>query len=99
LATLAQVYGVALSDLLARLPTPEPVETGPDAATMKAAQRLGVLPEEADAAARELWGRGLSAERDARLGTATRSRADQSRRGHVTRHLIEELQQVVHASA
>lgn len=99
LAALSRIYGMALSELLGGLPTPEPVETGPDEATAKAARRLGIQPEAADAAARRLWGRGLSAERDARLGTATRSRADQARRGHVTRHLIEELRGATHASA
>lgn len=93
LASLAAIYGVALTDLLADLPSPEPVEVGPDAATVNAAQSLGWPPEEVDRRALQAWGRGLTAERDARMGAATRTRGDQARRGHVTRRLIEELRQ------
>jgi len=91
LVVLPHVLGVQLDELLRGLPAPCPVEAGPDEATVKAAQRLHADPVDVDAAARLLWGRGLVAERDARLGSATRSRADQARRGHVTRVLIEEL--------
>jgi len=91
LIVLPYVLGVRLEELLSGLPEPSPVEAGPDEATVKAAQRLNAAPVDVDAAAQRLWGRGLVAERDARLGVATRSRTDQARRGHVTRALIEEL--------
>lgn len=91
LVVLPLVLGVQMEELLRGLPIPSPVEVGPDEATVKAAQRLDVDPVEVDALARRLWGRTLTEERDAQLGAATRSRADQARRGHVTRALIEQL--------
>lgn len=91
LTVFPRVLGVPLGELLDGLPAPDPLEAGPDEATVKAARRLNADPVEVDATARRLWGRTLTAERDVRVGTAARSRADQSRRGHVTRALIEEL--------
>lgn len=93
LAALAAIYGASLPGLLAGLPSPEPVEVGPDAATVNAARALGLPPGEVDRRALRVWERGLTAERDARMGAAAHSRADQVRRGHVTRRLIEELRQ------
>lgn len=71
----------------------------PDEAETKAAKRLDSTPHYVASAARELWGRGLVEERDARL--AQRSpvpdspRALQAARGHVTRTLIAELEPTV----
>jgi transcriptional regulator with XRE-family HTH domain len=97
LVVLPYVLGVQLEELLSGLPTQSPVKAGPDEATVKAAQRLNADPVDVDTKARQLWGRGLTAERDARLGAAKRSRADQARRGHVTRALIEELRKALPA--
>lgn len=91
LTVLPLVLGVTLEELLHGLPAPSPVQDAPDEATVKAAKRLNADPVEVDALARQLWGRSLTAERDAQLGLATRSRADQARRGHVTRALIDQL--------
>jgi transcriptional regulator with XRE-family HTH domain len=91
LLALPRVFGISLEELLSGLPAPSPVDAGPDEATVKAARRLGADPVEVDAKARQLWGRSLTAERDARVGVASRSRVDQARRGHVTRQLIDEL--------
>jgi transcriptional regulator with XRE-family HTH domain len=91
LTVLPRVLGVSLEELLNGLPAPSPVEAGPDEATVKAARRLDADPVDVDAMAQRLWGRTLTAERDVRVGAATRSRADQARRGHVTRALIDEL--------
>ncbi|MGW1363516.1 hypothetical protein ACWCQP_39630 [Streptomyces chartreusis] len=67
----------------------------PDEAESKAAKKLGTTPHYVAYAARELWGRGLVAEREARLterGDLPESpRALQAARGHITRTLIEEL--------
>jgi transcriptional regulator with XRE-family HTH domain len=64
-----------------------------DDATVKAAHRLGVDPSAVAAAAIQLWGRGLTAERDRRVeampGESPQSRG--RRRGHVTRELVEDL--------
>lgn len=68
-------------------------------ATVKAAKRLGATAEEVAVASSQLWGRSLTAERDARveaMGPAA-TKARQARRGHVTRALLTELApQVVH---
>lgn len=67
-------------------------------ARAKAARRLGVTPEDIDAASMSLWGRPLGAERDGRiksddvdLNAPENRRTLQARRGHATRALIEEL--------
>ncbi|MGW5123278.1 helix-turn-helix domain-containing protein [Streptomyces sp. NPDC004069] len=91
LTVFPRIFGVALPELLDGLPSPEPAPVGPDEATVKAAQRLGWSPQEVDATAHRLWGRSLTAEREARIGGAPRTRADQARRGHVTRQLMGEL--------
>lgn len=68
----------------------------PDEAETKAAKRLDTTPQYVAYAARELWGRGLTAERDARLAersdTPDTPRALQAARGHITRALITELE-------
>ena len=67
----------------------------PDEAETKAAKKLGTTPHYVAYAARELWGHGLVAEREARLGERPdlpeSPRALQAARGHITRTLIEEL--------
>jgi hypothetical protein len=64
-----------------------------DDATVRAAHRLGVPPSTVTMTAIQLWGRGLTAERDRRVeampGESLRPRA--GRRGHVTRELVEDL--------
>jgi transcriptional regulator with XRE-family HTH domain len=71
----------------------------PDEAEIKAAARLDTTPHYVAYAARRTWGRGLSAERDARLeerdGQPTNNRGLQAARGHVTRALLRELKPVV----
>jgi transcriptional regulator with XRE-family HTH domain len=69
-----------------------------DQTTTKAATRLGVSREDVAVAARQLWARGVAAERDARLartGKPETTRQRQARRGHITRHLLDELRPVV----
>jgi transcriptional regulator with XRE-family HTH domain len=64
-------------------------------AEQKAAKRLGVTPYEVAVTARRLWGRSLTAVRDARAAAAAGDEpgAESLRavRGHVTRELLEEL--------
>jgi transcriptional regulator with XRE-family HTH domain len=73
----------------------------PDEAESKAAKKLGTTPHYVAYAARELWGHGLVAEREARLverGDLPDSpRALQAARGHITRSLIEELAPAIRA--
>jgi transcriptional regulator with XRE-family HTH domain len=69
-------------------------------AEVKAAQALGVGRADLNMAARRLWGRGLTAERDRRLAEATgdrevSARSRQAMRGHVTRQLLAELSQTM----
>jgi len=69
-----------------------------DETTGKAAARLGVSREAVAVAAQHTWGRGLAAERDARLehgGAASTARGRQAQRGHITRTLLDELRPVV----
>lgn len=61
-------------------------------ADRKAAQTLGVTPEAVNAAARALWGHGLAAERDRRIGDPA---ATAQKRGRVTRQLIAELKHTI----
>lgn len=75
-----------------------PVQREFEEARTKAARRLGVAPEEVDAASINLWGRPLGAERDGRiksddvdLNAPENRRTLQARRGHASRALIEEL--------
>ncbi|NED35565.1 helix-turn-helix transcriptional regulator [Streptomyces sp. SID8499] len=71
----------------------------PDEAEAKAAKRLATTPEYVAYTSREVWGRGLTAEREARLAERSSvpntSRALQSARGHITRALIAELEPVI----
>jgi hypothetical protein len=64
-------------------------------AEVKAARRLGVEPNTLSVAARRLWGRGLSEERDRLVqnrATADMSpRTVQALRGHITRELLNQL--------
>lgn len=73
----------------------------PDDAETKAAKRLGTTPHYVAYAARETWGHGLAAEREARLrqrgDLPEEKRALQSARGHITRTLVAELAPVVKA--
>ncbi|MEV1018144.1 helix-turn-helix transcriptional regulator [Micromonospora sp. NPDC049801] len=73
--------------------------TTPDEAESKAAARLDTTPQYVAYAARMTWGRGLSDERDRRLGERgqppTDKRALQAARGHVTRALLKELEPVI----
>lgn len=59
----------------------------PDAADRKAATKLGVPVWVVQVTARRLWGRRLSAERDAEVDPGATAQA----RGHVTRALTEQL--------
>lgn len=65
----------------------------PNEAERKAAKRLGVAPERVAQQGRQLWGRRLSHERDARVEqtAGTDRRSLQALRGHVTRQLLAEL--------
>ncbi|WP_438312263.1 helix-turn-helix domain-containing protein [Streptomyces sp. HUAS TT3] len=71
----------------------------PDEAEAKAAKRLGTTAHYVAYAARDTWGRGLAAEREARLRERGElpegKRALQSARGHITRALVAELEPVV----
>ncbi|MFF4347854.1 helix-turn-helix domain-containing protein [Streptomyces sp. NPDC001530] len=71
----------------------------PDEAEIKAAKRLDTTPEYVAYTARELWGRGLAAERDARLAERAElpesPRALQAARGHITRALLSELEPAI----
>ncbi|MFK0295608.1 helix-turn-helix domain-containing protein [Streptomyces sp. NPDC090442] len=77
------------------------VQGKPDDAETKAAKRLGTTPHYVAYAARETWGRGLAAEREARLRERGElpegKRALQSARGHITRTLVAELEPIVKA--
>jgi transcriptional regulator with XRE-family HTH domain len=70
-------------------------------AEVKAAKTLDVAVETVVQAARRLWGRGLTEERDARVRAASDSdvsaRSLQAIRGHVTRALMTELAPKVEA--
>src|SRR5690606_18999895 len=91
LTAFARLFETSLQEIVSGLPTPCAIAALSEAATETAARRLEAAPREVDAAARRLWGRSLVAEREARLGEGGRSRADQARRGHITRRLISEL--------
>jgi transcriptional regulator with XRE-family HTH domain len=71
----------------------------PDEAETKAAKRLNTTPAYVAYTAREMWGRGLAEERDARLAergdVPDTPRALQAARGHVTRTLIAELEPAI----
>ncbi|QDQ13129.1 helix-turn-helix domain-containing protein [Streptomyces spectabilis] len=77
------------------------VQDKPDDAETKAAKRLGSTPHYVAYAARETWGHGLAAEREARLRERgelpEEKRALQSARGHITRALVAELEPIVKA--
>ena len=66
-----------------------------DEATRKAARKLDADPLDVAVAARQLWSRSLTDERDAQVGDLAKPRARQARRGHVTRRLVESLRPVV----
>ena len=61
--------------------------------TGHAARRLGVEPAQVRLAARVLWRRDFSEERDARAGEASglSPRTLQARRGHAARAMLAEL--------
>lgn len=89
----AKILDVLLSTMTASEQEAVRVEAGGEA-ERKAARRLGLPPELVAAAARALWGRSLSAERDERAGAG----ATPQRRGRMTRDLLAELtHQVVDA--
>lgn len=71
----------------------------PDEAETKAAKRLNTTPEYVAYTARELWGKGLAEERDARLAerpdAPTTPRAAQAARGHITRALLDDLEPAI----
>ncbi|TFE48998.1 XRE family transcriptional regulator [Streptomyces sp. ICN441] len=73
----------------------------PDEAETKAAKKLDTTPHYVAYTARELWGHGLVAEREARLAERPdlpeSPRALQAARGHVTRTLIEEMEPTIRA--
>ena len=77
----------------------EPVAPRPQEAEQKAAKRLGVTADDIMAGALYLWGRTLSAERDARAEKQATDDASPRRlqaiRGHVTRDLLNELRPVL----
>lgn len=60
-------------------------------AELKAARKLGVSSLLIGGAAYRLWGRSLTAERDARVGPD----ANHATRGRVTRHLVEDIKQLL----
>ncbi len=82
-----------LADTLSRF-TPKPQE-----AELKAAKRLSVSVDEVLAAALTLWGKTLTAEREARSGMqipkGASARSTQAIRGHITRDLLGELRTVL----
>lgn len=96
-----EAFASAFSRLRAALPRNAITAhvANPDEAETKAAKRLDTTPEYVAYSARELWGRGLAAERDARLAergdAPTSSRAIQAARGHVTRALLAELEPAI----
>jgi hypothetical protein len=59
----------------------------------KIAKRVGVPPKDVDAAAYRVFGQSLFAERDERAGDLSDfpTRSAQTKRGHVTRKMVEEL--------
>ncbi|MFI1422752.1 helix-turn-helix transcriptional regulator [Streptomyces sp. NPDC020731] len=97
--TMRQVERLVVQTM-ARWPAGAKRNPTPDEAEGKAAKRLDTTPEYVAYAARELWGRSLTEERDARLSdraTAPETpRALQSARGHITRGLLTELEPVIH---
>lgn len=104
--TAVQVMPAKIARVTARFPDVDIVTLGKagregwtDEATTKAARRLGVDREDVAVAAQEIWSRGLAAERDRRLaetgGDGGTPRAQQARRGHITRALLDELRPAV----
>lgn len=71
---------------------PLPIGRGPADAEQKMAKRLGTTPAEVRRLCDAVYGRPLVEEREGRLGGTTTARADQARRGHVTRQIVAELQ-------
>ncbi len=67
-------------------------------AERKAATRFKVDALAVALAARKLWRRSLSEERDSRVSEGATGRAQQTRRGHVTRELLAELEPHVKAA-
>lgn len=73
---------------------PDQAAPGPGEAERKAARALGCAPDSVLRAARRLWGRTLSEERDWRIGDRAKAldrRSLQAVRGRVTRTLVREL--------
>lgn len=69
-------------------------DTGGDA-EQKAARNLRVSPLTVALAARKLWGRSLTEERDQRLPSSGSGQKLKGTRGHITRALLEELRPVL----
>ncbi|AWK10030.1 hypothetical protein DDQ41_15270 [Streptomyces spongiicola] len=96
-------FAHAIGGLLAPWPTSSPdpaLMAAPDEAESKAAKRLETTAHFVAYGARALWGRGLAAERDARLAERPdapdmTARARQAARGHITRTLIGELEPLI----
>jgi transcriptional regulator with XRE-family HTH domain len=74
-------------------------QAGSGDAEMKAAVRLGVSRGDVARTSHVLWGRSLTAERDARLAETAPAQASrkslQVLRGHVTRRMLDELRSVL----
>jgi transcriptional regulator with XRE-family HTH domain len=68
---------------------PEPIYLE---AELHAAERLGIPPERLQQLAAQLWGRRLVEEREHRLEAGVSSPIPASKRGHVTRALLRELE-------
>lgn len=72
-------------------------------AEQKAARKVGVSPLVLAVAAHRTWGRGLTDERDARVGAQVDEdaspRSIQAVRGHVTRRLVGEVEPMAHKVA
>jgi hypothetical protein len=99
---VAPMLGIVRTLLRGGLPPageqPDRVEAGPGEAERKAARKLGCSPDAIVAAARQLWKRTLSAERDERIGERAAKldrRSLQAVRGRVTRGLVRELEPII----
>lgn len=92
LTVIPSLLGISLTQLLEGLPTGGPARLNhADEGLSRAAERLGLTVDELEQAAHRLWGRTLYSEREARLSISDDSRANQAKRGHVTRALLREL--------
>jgi transcriptional regulator with XRE-family HTH domain len=75
------------------------IETEHGEADRKAAARLGIDLTDLGVLTHHLWGRSVTAERDRRLADQQRpddsARTIQARRGHITRLLLDEIEQAL----